>query len=122
MVDRDIIVNDNIKVYSIDDEILRLVGTILSTRKSRLIYSLLIENEYHAREIAMKIEDSTNPHLPGVKFHLNKMVKSGLVKVRIKLQRKHGKHLKYYKATPFILITPSSFQILTNKIIELHII
>ena len=34
------------------------------------------------------------------------MVKAKLVSVEIKLQRKNGKHLKYYRATPFVLITP----------------
>ncbi len=97
---------ENLKIYSNCDDLLRLVGTILATPKSRRIYSMLIEKEMYAREIAKIIENKQNPHLPGIKFHLNKMVEAGLVRVEIKLQRKNGKRLKYYRAVPFIIIAP----------------
>lgn len=95
-----------LKIYSNNDELLKQFGTILSTPKSRLIYSMLIEKEMYAREIAKIIDNKPNPHLPGIKFHLNKMVKSKLVRVKFKLQRKNGKRLKYYRAIPFVLIVP----------------
>lgn len=111
---------ENLKTYSNNDELLRQLGTILSTPKSRRIYSLLIEKEMYAREIAKVIENKQNPHLPGIKFHLIKMVEAGLVKVETKLQRKNGKHLKYYRAIPFILIAPSQYveEIKKNKTIH----
>lgn len=105
------------KAYSNNDEILRQIGTILSTSKGRRIYSLLIDKEMHAREIAIIIENKQNPHLPGIKYHLIKMVEAGLATVEVKLQRKNGKHLKYYRAIPFILITPPQYmdKIKNNK-------
>lgn len=111
---------EQLKTYSNTDELLRQLGTILSTPKSRRIYSLLIGKQMHAREIAKIIENKQNPHLPGIKFHLIKMVEAGLVQVEVKLQRKNGKHLKYYRAIPFILIAPSQFvdDIRKNKIIH----
>lgn len=99
--------SEHLKIYSNNDKLLRQLGTILSTPKSRRIYSLLIEKEMHAREIAKIIDNKQNPHLPGIKFHLIKMVDVGLVQVEVKLQRKNGKYLKYYRAIPFILIAPS---------------
>ena len=82
------------------------IGTILSTDKGRQIYSLLINKELHAREIAKILEPIKNPHIPGVKYHLEKMVECGLVSYHIKLKTKKGRYLKYYRAIPVIIITP----------------
>ncbi len=111
---------EQLKTYSNTDELLRQLGTILSTPKSRRIYSLLIGKQMHAREIAKIIENKQNPHLPGIKFHLIKMVEAGLVQVEVKLQRKNGKHLKYYRAIPIIIIAPNQFVEDINKNRTIH--
>lgn len=104
--------------FSLDEsDRLQIIGTILSTKKGRAIYSLLIDKEMHAREIAKIIENNQNPHLPGIKYHLIKMVKCGLISHECKLQRKGGKTLKYYRAIPVILISPKNYlKILKNNI------
>lgn len=109
-----------IKTYCNDDEKLRQIGTILATPKSRLIYSKLIEKEFHAKELAKTIENVPNPRLPIIKFHLDKMVDAGLVTVQTKFHRKNGKHLKYYRAAPFVLIAPPATlaKIQNNKTIQ----
>lgn len=109
--------SDTLKIFSNTDEKLRQLGTVLATPKSRLIYSLLIDKELHAREIAKIVENNPNPRLPIIKFHLDKMVEIGLVTVTIRLQKKRGKYLKYYHASPFILISPPAFleKIKNNK-------
>lgn len=100
--------NDNfIKIYSNDDEKMQKIGQILSAPKSRKIYGILIDNCLNAKEVAKIIDNTENPRLPNVIFHLEKMVDAGLLTVKIKLQRKHGHKLKYYRAVPFLLIVPS---------------
>ena len=108
MKDMDDNFNSAVKIYSISDERLRHVGAVLANPKSRLIYELLIDKEYHAREIAKIVENTTNPHLPIIKHHLLKMLKADLITVETRFSKKHGKHLKYYRAVPFLLITPPS--------------
>jgi vacuolar-type H+-ATPase subunit F/Vma7 len=96
-----------IKIYSNDDEKMQKIGQILSTPKSRKIYGILIDKSLNAKEVAKIIDNTENPRLPNVIFHLEKMVDAGLLTVKIKLQRKHGHKLKYYRAIPFLLIVPS---------------
>jgi hypothetical protein len=83
------------------------IGQILSAPKSRKIYGILIDNCLNAKEVAKIIDNTENPRLPNVIFHLEKMVDAGLLTVKIKLQRKHGHKLKYYTAIPFLLIVPA---------------
>ena len=97
-----------IKIYSNDDEKMQKIGQILTAPKSRKIYRILINQSLNAKEIGKLIDNTENPRLPNVIFHLEKMVDAGLLTVKIKLQRKHGHKLKYYKAVPFLLIVPSN--------------
>lgn len=97
-----------IKIYSNDDEKMQKIGQILSAPKSRKIYGLLIDKSLNAKEVAKIIDNTENPRLPNVIFHLEKMVDAGLLTVKIKLQRKHGHKLKYYRAIPFLLIVPAN--------------
>ena len=97
-----------IKIYSNDDEKMQKIGQILSAPKSRKIYGILIDKSLNAKEVAKIIDNTENPRLPNVIFHLEKMVDAGLLTVKIKLQRKHGHKLKYYRAVPFLLIVPAN--------------
>ncbi|MEE9573082.1 MAG: winged helix-turn-helix domain-containing protein, partial [Candidatus Neomarinimicrobiota bacterium] len=99
------------------DEKMHKIGQVLTVPKSRKIYSILIEQQLNAKEIAKLVENETNPRLPIIKYHLEKMVEAGLIVIEIKQQRKKGHYLKYYKAIPNVLIVPPKFfaEISTKK-------
>ena len=99
-------IENSLKIYSNDDEKMQQVGQILSSPKSRKIYGILITRQLNAKEIGKIIDNDENPRLPNLIFHLDKMVDAGLLTIKKKMQRKRGHVLKYYKATPFILIVP----------------
>lgn len=96
---------------------MKKIGQVLSVPKSRKIYSILIEQQLNAKEIAKLVENKDNPRLPIIKYHLEKMIDIGLIVVEIKQQRRKGHYLKYYKAIPNVLIVPPKFftEISTNK-------
>lgn len=98
--------NKKIKIYSSNDKMMRELGNILSTPKSRKIYQILIEKQLNAKEIGKLIENDENPRLPNLIYHLDNMVKVGLLSIEKKPQRKRGHVLKYYKAISIILIVP----------------
>jgi hypothetical protein len=98
-----------VKIYSNNDEILKKIGQILSSEKSRKIYGLLIEYELNAKEVAKLIDNEENPRLPNIIFHLEKMLDSGMLSMRTKQQRKNGHFLKYYKAVPTVLVVPPEY-------------
>ena len=104
--DENDISDKNIKIYSSDDKKMRELGNILSTPKSRQIYQILIEKQLNAKEIGKLIDNDENPRLPNLIYHLDNMVKVGLLTVEKRSQRKHGHILKYYKAISIILIVP----------------
>lgn len=107
---------NHVKIYANNDERMRQLGNILSTAKSRKIYQLLIENELNAKEIGKLLEQDENPRLPNLIYHLDKMVKVGLLTVKKRQQRKHGHVLKYYKAVSIIIIlTPDQLEKVSNS-------
>lgn len=109
--------NKLLKIYTNNDEQMKKIGQVLSVPKSRKIYSILIEQQLNAKEIAKLVENKDNPRLPIIKYHLEKMIDIGLIVVEIKQQRRKGHYLKYYKAIPNVLIVPPKFftEISTNK-------
>lgn len=100
---------DVVKIYSNDDMILKQIGQILSSEKSRRIYGVLIDCELNAKEVAKLIDNEENPRLPNIIFHLDKMVNAGMLDVKTKQQRRNGHYLKYYKAVPAVLVVPPKF-------------
>lgn len=100
---------DVVKIYSNDDMILKKIGQILSSEKSRKIYGVLIDTELNAKEVAKLIDNEENPRLPNIIFHLEKMVKAGMLEVKTKQQRRNGHYLKYYKAVPAVLVVPPKY-------------
>lgn len=100
---------DLVKIYSNDDMLLKKIGQILSSEKSRKIYGLLIDCELNAKEVAKMIDNEENPRLPNIIFHLDKMVNTGMLSMRTRQQRKNGHYLKYYKAVSAVLVVPPKY-------------
>ncbi len=115
--DKDSLSVNLLKIYRNNDERMQKIGQVLTVPKSRKIYSILIEQQLNAKEIAKIVDNNQNPRLPIIKYHLEKMVEAGLIVVEVKQQRKNGHFLKYYKAIPNVLIVPPKFfaKISTNK-------
>ena len=98
-----------LKIYSNTDEQLNKLGQILTTPYSRKIYSTLIMNELTATDLGKIVEETEEPKLPNLLFHLNKMIEIGLIKTLRKNTKPKGKQLLHYTAVPLILIVPENF-------------
>jgi len=98
-----------LKIYSNDDTEINKIGQILTSQLSRTIYTLLIDNEFNAKEVAKIVCDDGELRLPNVISILNKMVNTGLVIKQKKRQKRTGHPLSFYKAVPIILIVPSKY-------------
>lgn len=98
--------NNLLKIYSTNEEHLRYLGQILTSPKSRQIYTILTKQQLTAKEIGHLLEKNDNPRLPNIIFHLDKMTKIGIINIELKYHPSNGHHLKYYKAIPIILVLP----------------
>ena len=94
---------DKIKVFSSDDEKLKILGELLSNKSSRNIIRLLIEKEMYTNEIAKKLGLRVNL----VIHHLQKLEKLGLVEVRNKKIVKKGNEHRHFKMIPNLFIVPN---------------
>lgn len=95
---------DKIKVFSSDDEKLKILGELLSNKSSRDIIRLLIEKEMYTNEIAKKLD--IRPNL--VIHHLQKLEKAGLLEVSEKKIIRKGNDHKHYKMIPNFFISPNN--------------
>lgn len=95
-------ISEKIKIFSSDDEKLKVLGELLSNKSSRDIIRLLIEKEMYTNEIAKKLE--LRPNL--VIHHLQKLEKLGLLEVSNKKIVRKGNDHKYYKIIPGVAIFP----------------
>lgn len=84
---------DKIKVFSSDDEKLKMFGELLSNKSSRDIIRLLIEKEMYTNEIAKKLD--LRPNL--VIHHLKKLEELGMLGTTNKRIVKQGNEHKYFK-------------------------
>jgi len=98
-----------LRVYSNDGEHINKLGQILTSQLSREVYTLLIDNELNAKEVAKIVCHDGEPRLPNVISILNKMVNTGLVIKQKKRQKRTGHPLSFYKAIPIIIIIPPSY-------------
>jgi len=98
--------NKLLKVYSNESEHISRIGQILASPLSREIYTVLIEKELNAKELAKIVCDEDTIRLPNVISILNKMLKAGLVIRQKKRQKRTGHPLSFYKSVPIILIVP----------------
>ena len=98
--------NDNfekIKVFSSEDEKLKLLGELLTNKSSRDIIKLLMNEEHYTNEIANKLD--LRPNL--VIHHLKKLEELGLLEITNKRIVKKGIDHKYYKMIPGLFIVPN---------------
>ena len=70
MVDKISCIDDNLNIFSIDDEKLKILAKIISNKSSIEILNLLFHNEMTANEIAQK----NNMSLQLVKYYLEKIL------------------------------------------------
>ncbi len=94
---------DNIKVFSSEDEKLKVLGELLSNKSSRDIIRLLTNRECYTNEIADKL--NLRPNL--VIHHLKKLEELDLLEINNKeIVRKGNKH-RYFKVNPYFFLAPN---------------
>ena len=101
--------DNNIRVLSVDDEKIKVVGEVLANESSRAILRLLSSsNEMTINQIAQEI----NLSIPLVSHHLKKMQEAGVATVSRVGTSVKGQKMKYYSATnQSFLITPPERQV-----------
>lgn len=94
-----------VKIYSNDSNLIKILGTVFHNKRSREMWMLLSSSnkEYYLKEMAVIIEKNENPRLPIYQYHIDILVKAGIVLTRIKLHNKHK--TKFYRAAPVIMLT-----------------
>ncbi|MEX0862605.1 ArsR/SmtB family transcription factor [Nitrosopumilus sp.] len=95
-------VSKEFKVFSNNDEKLKFLGKILNNDSSREIFQILIEKEMTANEIATQMQLS----LPLALYHINQMIKSGIVVISKTSTNGKKQPMKHYSAKPGIIILP----------------
>ncbi|MCH9657444.1 ArsR family transcriptional regulator [archaeon] len=95
---------DKIKVFSSDDEKLKILGELLSNKSSRDMIKLLIEKEMYTNEIAKKLGLRVNLII----HHLKKLEGLGLLEITEKQIVKKGNNHKFYKMVPNFFISPNA--------------
>lgn len=93
---------DKIQIFSNTDEKIKFLGKMLSNDSSRKILQLLIEKEMTANEIATQ----TKLSLPLTLYHVNQMIKAGIVIISKTSTNGKNQSMKYYSAKPGIIILP----------------
>jgi len=93
---------NEIQIFSNTDEKLKFLGKILNNDSSREIILLLIEKEMTANEIATQ----TKLSLPLALYHINQMIKAGIVIISKTSTNGKNQPMKYYSAKSGILILP----------------
>jgi len=102
---------DKIKVFSSDDEKLKILGELLSNKSSRDIIRMLIEKEMYTNEIATKLDMRVNL----VIHHLKKMKEIGIIEINHKKIIRKGKEHEYFRIVPGFLILPNETKENTQK-------
>lgn len=95
-------ISNEIKIFSNNDEKLKFLGKILNNDSSREIIQMLIKNEMTANEIALQ----TKLSLPLALYHVNQMIKAGIVVISKTSTNGKNQPMKYYSAKPGIMILP----------------
>lgn len=99
-------ISDKIKVFSSDDEKLKMLGELLSNKSSRDIIRLLTDKEMYTNEIANKLDMRANL----VIHHLKKLQELGLLEVKNKKIVKKGNEHRHFRMIPNLFITPNHNQ------------
>ena len=111
--------SDDFVVFSLDDENMDDLGKIIGTKYSREFLKITQTKNLNLKEIAKIIEKTDNPRLPNPTHHKNRLEKLGLIKSKIKLQRRKGHRLKFYQGKKIIIIVPEELKILEQHKDEL---
>lgn len=93
---------DKIQIFSNTDKKLKSLGKMLNNDSSREILQLLIEKEMTANEVATQ----TKLSLPLALYHVNQMIKAGIVIINKTSTNGKNQPMKYYSAKPGIIILP----------------
>lgn len=102
---------DKIKVFSSDDEKLKILGELLSNKSSRDIIKLLIDKEMYTNEIAKKLELRVSL----VIHHLQKMEAIGLLKINNKKIVRKGEEHRFFRISQGMLIVPNESKEVINE-------
>lgn len=94
---------DKIKMFSSEDENLKVLGELLSNKSSRGIIKLLIDKEMYTNEIAKKLELRVSL----VIHHLQKMESIGLVEITNKKIIRKGEEHRFFRIPYGMLIVPN---------------
>ena len=94
---------EKIKVFSSEDEKLKMLGELLSNKSSRDIIKLLMKGEHYTNEIANTLE--LRPNL--VIHHLKKLEELGLLETTNKKIVKKGNEHRHYRMIPGLFIIPN---------------
>lgn len=96
--------DDEFIVFSLDSDEMNDLGKILGTKYSREFLRITQTEVLNLKEIAKRIEKTENPRLPNPTHHKKRLEKLGLIFGKLKLQRKNGHKLSYYKGKKIIVI------------------
>lgn len=102
---------DKIKVFSSDDEKLKLLGELLSNKSSRDIIKLLIDKEMYTNEIVKKLELKVSL----VIHHLQKMESIGLLEITNKKITRNGENHRFFRIPTGMLILPNESKEITDN-------
>ena len=111
--------DDDIIVFSLDDQEIDNLGKVIGTKYSREFLKITQQKELNLKEIAKIIENNPNPRLPNPTHHKNRLEKLGLILGISKLQRKKGHRLNFYKGKKIIIIVPEELAELARNSQEL---
>jgi hypothetical protein len=114
-----IIDEDDFVVFSLDDENIDNLGKVIGTKYSREFLKVTQSEELNLKEIAKRVENNPNPRLPNPTHHKNRLRDLGLVLPTLKLQRKKGHTLNFYKGKKIIIIVPDEMKDLAKNSEEL---
>jgi len=115
----ELIEDDDIIVFSLDDAEIDNLGKVIGTKYSREFLKITQKEELNLKEIAKIIENNDNPRLPNPTHHKNRLQKLGLILGISKLQRKKGHRLNFYKGKKIIIIVPEELAALARNSQEL---
>ena len=98
-------ITEKIKILATDDEKIHSYAELFTNESSRKILHLLFNEELSATQIAQKTDIS----LQSVKYHLNKLLALGVVKISKIEKNSKSQDMKIYSATKFsvVIVTPT---------------
>lgn len=97
-------ISDKIKIFSSEDEKLKILGELLSNKSSRDIIKLLTDEEMYTNEIANRLGIKANLII----HHLKKLQELGLLEIKNKRIIEKGKEHRFFRMVPGIFVLSNS--------------